>query len=122
MTPSAASTVRLSPPSTTFAEPVSARTSTGPRAPYSAASAQTANSIGARTPAMLAMSAVSPQNISGDRFVLGIGTSGPQAMEGWHGARFSRPARDRPFRCPWICSLSFTVVARRRLFMDPGAR
>ena len=49
--------------------------------------------LGARTPAMLAMSAMSMQNISGGRFVLGIGTSGPQVMEGWHGVAFSRPVR-----------------------------
>ncbi len=49
--------------------------------------------LGARTPAMLAMSAMSVQNISDGRFVLGIGTSGPQVMEGWHGVEFSRPVR-----------------------------
>lgn len=49
--------------------------------------------LGARTPAMLAMSAMSLQDISGGRFVLGIGTSGPQVMEGWHGVRFARPVR-----------------------------
>jgi F420-dependent oxidoreductase-like protein len=47
--------------------------------------------LGARTPAMLAMSAQSLQVLSGGRFVLGIGTSGPQVMEGWHGVRFNRP-------------------------------
>jgi len=47
--------------------------------------------LGARTPAMLAMSAQSMQAISGGRFVLGIGTSGPQVMEGWHGVDFARP-------------------------------
>lgn len=47
--------------------------------------------LGARTPAMLAMSAQSVQAISGGRFVLGIGTSGPQVMEGWHGVEFARP-------------------------------
>jgi F420-dependent oxidoreductase-like protein len=47
--------------------------------------------LGARTPAMLAMSAMSMQLLSGGRFRLGIGTSGPQVMEGWHGVRFSRP-------------------------------
>ena len=52
--------------------------------------------LGARTPAMLAMSAMSLQHLSGGRFVLGIGTSGPQVMEGWHGVRFDRPiARTR---------------------------
>lgn len=47
--------------------------------------------LGARTPAMLAMSALSMQALSGGRFVLGIGTSGPQVMEGWHGVRFDHP-------------------------------
>ncbi|HEX2578375.1 MAG TPA: LLM class flavin-dependent oxidoreductase, partial [Aquihabitans sp.] len=41
--------------------------------------------LGARTPAMLAMSAQSVQALSGGRLVLGVGTSGPQVMEGWHG-------------------------------------
>jgi F420-dependent oxidoreductase-like protein len=49
--------------------------------------------LGARTPAMLAMSAMSLQHISAGRFALGIGTSGPQVMEGWHGVPFSRPVR-----------------------------
>jgi len=47
--------------------------------------------IGTRTPAMLAMSAMTLQQLSGGRFRLGIGTSGPQVMEGWHGVEFSRP-------------------------------
>jgi F420-dependent oxidoreductase-like protein len=47
--------------------------------------------LGARTPAMLAMSAMSLQQLSGGRFRLGIGTSGPQVMEGWHGVRFGSP-------------------------------
>ena len=49
--------------------------------------------LGARTPAMLAMSAMSLQALSGGRFVLGIGSSGPQVMEGWHGVRFDKPVR-----------------------------
>jgi F420-dependent oxidoreductase-like protein len=49
--------------------------------------------LGARTPAMLAMSALSMQALSGGRFVLGIGTSGPQVMEGWHGVRFDKPVQ-----------------------------
>jgi F420-dependent oxidoreductase-like protein len=49
--------------------------------------------LGARTPAMLAMTAQTLQALSGGRFVLGIGTSGPQVMEGWHGVRFDRPLR-----------------------------
>ncbi len=47
--------------------------------------------LGARSPAMLAMSAFALQKMSNGRFILGIGTSGPQVMEGWHGVRFDRP-------------------------------
>jgi alkanesulfonate monooxygenase SsuD/methylene tetrahydromethanopterin reductase-like flavin-dependent oxidoreductase (luciferase family) len=47
--------------------------------------------LGARTPAMLAMTAMSMQVLSHGRFVLGIGTSGPQVMEGWHGVTFDKP-------------------------------
>jgi F420-dependent oxidoreductase-like protein len=47
--------------------------------------------IGARTPANLAMTAGSLQALSGGRFLLGLGTSGPQVMEGWHGIRFASP-------------------------------
>ena len=49
--------------------------------------------LGARTPAMLAMTSQSVQAISGGRFILGIGTSGPQVMEGWHGVEFARPVQ-----------------------------
>ena len=47
--------------------------------------------IGARTPAMTAMTAMTLASLSGDRFVLGLGVSGPQVIEGWHGVRFDRP-------------------------------
>ena len=47
--------------------------------------------LGTRTPAMLAMSAMTLQHLSRGRFVLGLGTSGPQVMEGWHGVAFSKP-------------------------------
>lgn len=49
--------------------------------------------IGARTPANLAMTAMSMQSISGGRFRLGIGASGPQVVEGWHGVPFANPIR-----------------------------
>ncbi len=52
--------------------------------------------LGSRTPTMLAMSALSLQSLSDGRFRLGIGTSGPQVIEGWHGLPFARPiARTR---------------------------
>jgi F420-dependent oxidoreductase-like protein len=46
---------------------------------------------GTRTPALLAMTAMSLASMSGGRFVLGLGVSGPQVIEGWHGIRFDRP-------------------------------
>ena len=47
--------------------------------------------LGSRTPALLAMSAMALQHLSEGRFVLGVGTSGPQVMEGWHGVAFDKP-------------------------------
>jgi F420-dependent oxidoreductase-like protein len=46
---------------------------------------------GTRTPALLAMTALSLASMSSGRFVLGLGVSGPQVIEGWHGIRFDRP-------------------------------
>ena len=46
---------------------------------------------GTRTPALLAMTAMTLASMSGGRFVLGLGTSGPQVIEGWHGLPFDRP-------------------------------
>jgi F420-dependent oxidoreductase-like protein len=45
----------------------------------------------ARTPACAAMTALSLQALSGNRFLCGIGPSGPQVIEGWHGVPFGRP-------------------------------
>jgi F420-dependent oxidoreductase-like protein len=45
----------------------------------------------ARTPAMAAMTAISLDQLSGGRAVLGLGTSGPQVVEGWHGVAFRPP-------------------------------
>jgi F420-dependent oxidoreductase-like protein len=47
----------------------------------------------ARTPAMTAMTAATLDNISGGRFVLGLGISGPQVVEGWHGQPFDKPLK-----------------------------
>ena len=44
----------------------------------------------ARSPAMTAMTAATLDELSGGRMLLGIGTSGPQVAEGWHGQRFAR--------------------------------
>ena len=54
--------------------------------------------IPARTPAMTAMTAATIDTLSGGRFRLGLGVSGPQVSEGWHGVRFAKPlARTREY-------------------------
>jgi F420-dependent oxidoreductase-like protein len=45
----------------------------------------------ARTPAMTAMTAMTLDALSGGRFILGIGPSGPQVIEGWHGVPYGKP-------------------------------
>jgi alkanesulfonate monooxygenase SsuD/methylene tetrahydromethanopterin reductase-like flavin-dependent oxidoreductase (luciferase family) len=45
---------------------------------------------GTRTPALVAMTAMSLDAMSGGRFILGLGVSGPQVIEGWHGIPFER--------------------------------
>jgi len=47
--------------------------------------------IPARTPAMTAMTAATIDTLSNGRFRLGLGVSGPQVSEGWHGAKFDKP-------------------------------
>ena len=47
--------------------------------------------IPARTPAMTAMTAATLDRITGGKFHLGLGVSGPQVSEGWHGVRFNDP-------------------------------
>ena len=45
----------------------------------------------ARTPAMTAMTAATLDELSGGRFLLGLGLSGPQVVEGWHGVPYGKP-------------------------------
>jgi F420-dependent oxidoreductase-like protein len=54
--------------------------------------------IPGRTPANTAMTAATLDSLSGGRFRLGLGVSGPQVSEGWHGVRFDKPlARTREY-------------------------
>ena len=54
--------------------------------------------MSARTPAACAMHALTLDHLSGGRFVLGLGVSGPQVVEGWYGRPFAKPlARTREY-------------------------
>jgi F420-dependent oxidoreductase-like protein len=49
-----------------------------------------------RSPTLIAQTAATIDALSGGRFILGLGTSGPQVIEGWHGVPFAKPlARTR---------------------------
>src|SRR3982075_354655 len=49
--------------------------------------------IYSRTPALTAMTAAGLDFVSGGRFTLGLGASGPQVIEGWHGVPYDAPLR-----------------------------
>jgi len=54
--------------------------------------------MSARTPAATAMAAITLDHLSAGRFILGLGVSGPQVVEGWYGQPFARPlARTREY-------------------------
>ncbi|NJQ08764.1 LLM class F420-dependent oxidoreductase [Streptomyces lonarensis] len=67
--------------------------------------------IPARAPAMTAMTAATLDSLSGGRFRLGLGVSGPQVSEGWYGVRFDKPlGRTREY-----VEIVRTAMARERL-------
>lgn len=54
--------------------------------------------MSARQPAAMAMAAMTLDHLSGGRFILGLGASGPQVVEGWYGMPFEKPlARAREY-------------------------
>src|SRR3954469_15854144 len=64
-----------------------------------------------RSPAMTAMTAATLDNLSNGRMILGIGSSGPQVAEGWHGQRFAKQlARTREY-----VAIVRKALARERL-------
>ena len=65
----------------------------------------------ARTPAMAAMTAMTLDALSGGRFILGIGPSGPQVIEGWHGVPYDAPLQ----RTREIVEICRQVWRRKRL-------
>ena len=67
--------------------------------------------IPGRSPAMTAMTAATLDNLSNGRMLLGIGSSGPQVAEGWHGQRFAKQMQ----RTREYVEIVRTALARERL-------
>ncbi len=70
--------------------------------------------IDARTPALTAMTAMSLASMTQDRFILGLGISTPQIMEGWLGVAFDRPLR----RTRELIEIIRLIEARERVTYD----
>jgi len=72
--------------------------------------------ISARRPTTTAMAAMTMDHLSGGRFMLGLGVSGPQVVEGWYGEPFAKPlARTREY-----VSIVRDVIARREPVTSEG--
>jgi F420-dependent oxidoreductase-like protein len=72
--------------------------------------------ISARRPTAAAMAAMTMDHLSGGRFILGLGVSGPQVVEGWYGEPFAQPlARTREY-----VSIVRDAIARREPVSSEG--
>jgi F420-dependent oxidoreductase-like protein len=72
--------------------------------------------LSARAPAAAAMAAITMDHLSGGRFILGLGVSGPQVVEGWYGQPFAKPlARTREY-----VKIVRDVFARREPVTNEG--
>jgi F420-dependent oxidoreductase-like protein len=72
--------------------------------------------MSARRPAAAAMAAMTMDHLSGGRFVLGLGVSGPQVVEGWYGEPFAKPlARTREY-----VGIVRDAIARRAPVVSAG--
>lgn len=70
----------------------------------------------ARTPAMTAMTAITLDQLSGGRMLLGLGLSGPQVVEGWHGQPYGKPlGKTREY-----VSIVRTILARQAALVHTG--
>ncbi len=63
-----------------------------------------------RTPSMAGMTAMTLAQLSGNRFIVGVGASGPQVVEGWHGVAYGRP----------VTRLKEYVAIMKRIFAREG--
>ena len=73
--------------------------------------------LSARTPTAMAMAAITMDHLSGGRFVLGLGASGPQVVEGWYGDSYAKPlARTREY-----VDIIRKVLAREEPLTNDGA-
>jgi F420-dependent oxidoreductase-like protein len=63
-----------------------------------------------RTPSMAAMTAMTLAQLSGNRFIVGVGASGPQVVEGWHGVPYGKP----------VTRLREYVAIMKRIFAREG--
>ncbi len=70
----------------------------------------------ARTPAMTAMTAATLDQLSGGRMLLGLGLSGPQVVEGWHGVAYGKPLG----RTREVVSIVRRILARREPLVHEG--
>ena len=72
--------------------------------------------LSARTPTATAMAAVTLDHLSGGRFILGLGASGPQVVEGWYGQPYAQPlARTREY-----VQIVRAVIERERPVVNGG--
>ena len=81
--------------------------------------------LSARTPASMAMTAATIDHLSGGRFLLGLGVSGPQVVEGWYGQPFPKPlARTREYveilRSVWAREAPLTNAGEHYPLPYPG--
>lgn len=67
-----------------------------------------------RTPSVLAQTAAGLDNVSGGRAVLGLGSSGPQVIEGWHGLPYDRPLT----RTREVIGIVRTILRRENAIFD----
>src|SRR4051812_33948414 len=72
--------------------------------------------MSARTPTATAMAAITMDHLTGGRFILGLGASGPQVVEGWYGQPYAKPlARTREY-----VEIMRTILARKEPLVYHG--